>query len=51
MKLLRHPFVPTMKDLRLSPSERIRMRLTSKAPKTWEQFLSKMYWDTELVTV
>lgn len=49
MRLLRKPFVPKMKDLRLSPADRIRMKSKSKVPKTWEDLLSKMYWDSELL--
>jgi hypothetical protein len=53
MKLIRQPFQPTAEDLRLSPVERLKMRLTSRPPKTWEQFLGKivsdMYWNVELL--
>lgn len=53
MKLIRKPFVPSNEDLRLSPGDRIRMQITSRPPKTWEQFLGKMmntmYWNVELL--
>ena len=58
MKLLRKAFVPTAKDLRLSPEDRIRQRMSENTPKVWEQFVGKlseedkvasfMYWNTEL---
>lgn len=48
LTLIRKPFQPTMEDLRLTPAERIKMNLRSKPPKTWEQFLGKMYWSVEL---
>jgi len=49
MKLIRKPIQPTAKDLRVSPLERVRMQVTSKSPRTWEAFLGKIYWGTELV--
>lgn len=49
MKLIRKPVEPTFKDLRLSPGDRMKMRITSRPPKTWEQFLGKIYWDVELI--
>ena len=52
MKLIRRPVAPTHNDLRLDPTDRIRMQITSPAPKTWEAFLgatfNTMYWNTSL---
>jgi hypothetical protein len=48
MKLIRQPFVPTAKDIRMTPVDRIRMKITNRPPKTWEQFLGKMYWSVAL---
>lgn len=48
VKLVRRPFVPTIEDLKISPMERLRMRINSRPPKTWEQFLGKMYWEVAL---
>lgn len=50
VKLLRKPFVPTADDLKLSPGDRIRMKINGRSPKTWEQFLGKMYWNVELTS-
>jgi 5-methylcytosine-specific restriction endonuclease McrA len=48
MRLIREPFIPTADDLRITPADRIRMQVTSSPPKTWEQFLGRMYWNVEL---
>ena len=48
MRLIRQPFRPTGDDLRLNPEDRLRMRITGRTPKTWEQFLGKMYWNVEI---
>jgi len=48
MRLIRKPFQPTMNDLRINPADRIRMQITSRPPKTWEQFLGKMFWEVTL---
>ena len=53
MKLIRKPVVPTMDDLRMTPGDRIRMKMNTHPPKTWEQFIGKMvsnmYWNVELM--
>ena len=48
MKLIRQPRQPTAEDLRRTPADRIRMKLTTRPPKTWEQFLGKMVMNVEL---
>jgi len=48
MRLIRQPFEPKVDDLKLSPVERLRMKLGRNVPVTWEQFLGKMYWNVEL---
>jgi len=48
MSLIRQPFVPTFKDLRNGMSNRWKIKLGNKAPKTWEAFLSKEYWNVSL---
>ena len=48
MKLIREPFEPRAEDLKLGPVERLRMKLGRNVPKTWEQFLGRMYWDVSL---
>ena len=48
MKLIREPFVPTAQDVSITPMERLKRKIGDNAPKTWEQFLGKMYWSVEL---
>lgn len=48
MRLMKEPRQPKAEDLRLNPMERIRLKVGRKAPKTWEQFLGKMYMSVEL---
>lgn len=48
MSLIRTPFVPTNKDVCMSHMDRLKLKIKNKPPKTWEQFLGKMYWDVEL---
>lgn len=48
MRLVRQPFEPKVEDLKLSPVERLRMKLGRNVPATWESFLGKMYWNVEL---
>ena len=59
VRLIRKPFIPTAKDLRIAPEERIRQKMNNSTPKVWEQFLGKsvseadkvasfMYWNAEL---
>lgn len=48
MKLIRQPFKPTADDLKRTPVERLLWKIGRKPPKTWEQFLGKMYWNVEL---
>ena len=52
MKLIRRPVAPTQNDLRLDPTDRIRMQITSRPPKTWDAFLgatiNTLYWNTAL---
>jgi hypothetical protein len=48
MRLIRQPFEPKAGDLVLGPVERLKMRLGRNVPKTWEQFLGRLYWLTEL---
>jgi len=48
MKLLREPRQPKVGKLKLNPMERLQRKIGKNAPKTWEQFLGKMYWNIEL---
>jgi 5-methylcytosine-specific restriction endonuclease McrA len=48
MRLRVTPHQPKAEELRLSPVERLRHRIGRNPPKTWEQFLGKMYWNVEL---
>lgn len=48
MKLIRQPFIPTASDVAVSPMERLRYKIGGNAPKTWENFLGKMYWEIKL---
>ena len=48
MKLIRKPFKPRVEDLKRNPVDRILFKMGRKIPKTWEAFLGKMYWMTEL---
>lgn len=48
MRLVRRPFVPNAADLRISFSERLRRRVRGVVPRSWEEFLGKMYWDVAL---
>jgi len=48
MRLIREPRQPKPEDLRLNPMERLKRKIGSKTPKTWEQFLGKMYMNVEL---
>jgi hypothetical protein len=48
MKMMRRPFVPSADDLCLSFSERLRRKIRGKVPKSWTEFLGKMYWNVEL---
>ena len=48
MRLIREPRQPKPEDLRLNPMERLHRKIGKKAPKTWEQFLGKMFMSVEL---
>lgn len=48
MKLIRQPFQPTQEDININPIERLKLRIRSRPPKTWTQFIGEMYWSTEL---
>lgn len=48
MRLIRRPFRPTGEDLKRSPMESLRYKIGRNPPKTWEQFIGKMYWNVEL---
>jgi 5-methylcytosine-specific restriction endonuclease McrA len=48
MRLVRKPVRPSPEDLRRNPVERILYKVGHRPPKTWEQFLGKMFWETEL---
>jgi hypothetical protein len=48
MRLIREPFVPTAADVSITPMERLNRKIGENAPKTWEQFLGKMYMNVEL---
>jgi 5-methylcytosine-specific restriction endonuclease McrA len=48
MHLIREPFIPKAEDIRRPYTERLRRKIGQDVPKNWEQFLGKMYWDSEL---
>jgi hypothetical protein len=48
MKLIRKPQIPTADEVRRPLAERLRRRIGSRFPKSWEGFLGKMYWEVEL---
>lgn len=48
MKLIRPPFEPKPEDLKLSPFERLKIKMGRNVPTTWEHFLGKAYWTATL---
>ena len=48
MHLIREPFTPTAKDIQRPALARLKRKIGVTAPKTWENFLGKMYWEVEL---
>ena len=48
MRLLRDPFIPKAEDVALLPHERLKRRVGRNTPKTWGQFMGKLYWEVEL---
>jgi histone H3/H4 len=48
MRLIRRPFKPTAQDVAIMPTERLMRKIGDQSPKTWEQFIGKMYFDVEL---
>ena len=48
MHLIREPFVPKASDIRRPFSHKLRRKIGTDVPQNWEQFLGKMYWDSEL---
>lgn len=49
MRLIRQPHVPTADEVSVTPMERLKRKIGDVPPKTWEQFLGKMYMNVELV--
>ena len=48
MHLIREPFRPTAKDIQRPAAARLKRKIGKEAPKTWENFLGKLYWNMEL---
>jgi hypothetical protein len=48
MNLIRRPRVPGLGELKPPFGYRLRSKLGGNVPKTWEQFLGKLYWNVEL---
>lgn len=49
MRLIREPFVPRAEDVCKPYTERLRKKIGMDVPKTWEMFLGKIYWNSELI--
>jgi len=52
MRLVRRPQIPTADEVRRPLHERLRKRIGTRMPKSWEAFMGKMmdqmYWNVEL---
>lgn len=48
MSLVRKPMVPKPSEVKRPWGERLKRKIGSNVPETWETFLGKLYWELEL---